>query len=106
MSTRSGEHPKQNPVESPECTDEYQRSNKMSGKPSENAEEEVADYQDDGDNYDDGDFTERGGEGVQAEDFNQSVAEMDEELEKLAKMQQQVEKQINSTSDKMDETSM
>jgi hypothetical protein len=74
-----------------------------------NQQEEVADYQDDEGYY--GEVgAEHEGAGVEGdgapEEFDQSVAEMDEELERLTKMQQQVESQINSASDKVDETSM
>lgn len=68
-------------------------------------QEEVADYHDD---EDCGNNAEQAGvtEDMEPEQFDQTVLEMDEELEKLSKMQQQVEQQITSASNKMDENSM
>lgn len=72
-----------------------------------NQEEEVADYQDDDNYYREGpEGQESSAESFEADGFNNSVAEMEEELENLTKMQQQVEKQITSASDKLDETSV
>lgn len=72
--------------------------------------EEVADYQDDEGYYDEEGNTAPGEtdgqQEVGADELNDSVAEMDEELERLTKMQQQVENQISSASDKVDEMSM
>lgn len=73
-------------------------------------EEEAVDYNEDvgeGELYDEG---VTGGDGteeeVEPEKFKMRVLEMEEELDKLSRMQAQVEKQISSTSDKMDESSM
>ena len=74
---------------------------------SDNQEEEVADYQDDDNYYREAvEGQENAGDSFEADGFNTSVAEMEEELENLTKMQQQVEKQITSASDKLDESSM
>jgi hypothetical protein len=70
--------------------------------------EEVADYQDDG-LYDETEtYNHEGGEGdgVEPEDFNARVQEMEDELEQVTKLQQQVEKELTSASDKIDENSM
>jgi hypothetical protein len=40
------------------------------------------------------------------EEMKQKVLEMEDELDKLTKMQQQVERQISSASDALDENSM
>lgn len=77
-------------------------------------EEDAVDYNEDdgtGELYDEGvtgDSNEGAGheDEVEPEKFKMRVLEMEEELEKLTKMQAQVEKQISSTSDKMDESSM
>lgn len=72
-----------------------------------NHEEEVADYQDEDEYYGEATGAEQeGANPVESGDFDQSVLEMDAELEKLNKMQQQVQKDIHSTSDTIDETSM
>ena len=47
-----------------------------------------------------------GSDEAEPEQFKMRVLEMEEELEKLTKMQQQVENQITSASDKIDENSM
>ena len=77
-------------------------------------EEEAVDYNEDdggGELYDEG--VTSGNDGIAAnedevepEKFKLRVLEMEEELDKLTKMQAQVEKQISSTSDKIDESSM
>lgn len=73
-------------------------------------EEEIADYQED-DLYG-GENTINGGEiaeshdEVEPEEMKKRVQEMEEELDKLTKMQQQVEQQITSASDRIDENSM
>lgn len=41
-----------------------------------------------------------------SEEMRRRVAEMEEELLKISNMQQQVERQINSAADKIDENSM
>jgi hypothetical protein len=46
------------------------------------------------------------GDGAEIEEMKKRVQEMEEEHEKLTKMQHQVEKQINATSDGIDENSM
>jgi hypothetical protein len=72
-----------------------------------NHEEEVADYQDEEEYYEETGGTEQeAADTLDNGDFDQSVLEMDAELEKLNKMQQQVQKDIHSTSDTIDETSM
>lgn len=72
-----------------------------------NQQEEVADYQDEEEYYGEMGGTEQeGADTLENGDFDQSVLEMDAELEKLNKMQQQVQKDIHSTSDTIDETSM
>jgi hypothetical protein len=68
-----------------------------------NQEEEVADYQDEDEYYG---TEQEATDTLENGDFDQSVLEMDAELEKLNKMQQQVQKDIHSTSDTIDETSM
>ena len=71
-------------------------------------EEENLDYEED-----DGQYEEGGGEGGETKDESQDpeamkrrVEEMENELEKLTKMQQQVERQINTAADKIDENSI
>lgn len=44
--------------------------------------------------------------GEDSEEMKRRVAEMEEELLKISNMQQQVERQINSAADKIDENSM
>lgn len=44
--------------------------------------------------------------GEDSEEMRRRVAEMEEELLKISNMQQQVERQINSAADKIDENSM
>jgi hypothetical protein len=56
-------------------------------------------------------FYEEGGEAegegdLGAEDISKKVEEMEEELEKITKMQQQVTDQLITTADKLDETSV
>lgn len=46
------------------------------------------------------------GDGAEIEEMKKRVQEMEEEHDKLTKMQQQVEKQINATSDGIDENCM
>lgn len=46
------------------------------------------------------------GDGAEIEEMKKRVQEMEEEHDKLTKMQHQVEKQINATSDGIDENSM
>lgn len=72
------------------------------------AEDDIADYQEDDQFYDNTTGQEHNEEEdyVDPEEMKQRVLEMEQELENLTNMQQQVEKQINSTSDKMDENSM
>lgn len=69
-------------------------------------EEENLDYEED-----DGQYEEGGGEGETKESqdpeaMKRRVEEMENELEKLTKMQQQVERQINTAADKIDENSI
>lgn len=68
-------------------------------------EEEVADYQEDDEfyQYTEGDQEENE---IDPEEMKKRVLEMEQELENLTSMQQQVEKQITSASDRMDENSM
>lgn len=68
-------------------------------------EEEVADYQEDDGFYQ---YTEGEQEEneIDPEEMKKRVLEMEQELENLTSMQQQVEKQITSASDRMDENSM
>ena len=68
-------------------------------------EEEVADYQEDDGfyQYTEGDQEENE---IDPEEMKKRVLEMEQELENLTSMQQQVEKQITSASDRMDENSM
>lgn len=73
--------------------------------------EEIADYRDDEVNEGFESTAPVSGDGsgvdaVEPEQFKQRVLEMEEELEKLTKMEQQVEKQITSATDKIDESSM
>ena len=73
-----------------------------------NNEADVADYQD-GEADEVYGTEEQNPEEVNAAEpdkFKQRVLEMEEELEKLTQMEQQVEKQITSASDKLDECSM
>lgn len=75
--------------------------------------EDVTDYQED-ELYGDEEFNQEeyqgeDGEGIeeiQSEEMKKRVLEMEEELDKLTKMQQQVEKQITSASDRLDENSI
>ena len=46
------------------------------------------------------------GDGAEIEEMKKRVQEMEEEHDKLTKMQHQVEKQINATSDGIDENAM
>ena len=70
-------------------------------------EEENLDYEED-----DGQYEEGGGEGETKDEsqdpeaMKRRVEEMENELEKLTKMQQQVERQINTAADKIDENSI
>lgn len=68
-------------------------------------EEDVADYQEDDGfyQYTEGDQEENE---IDPEEMKKRVLEMEQELENLTSMQQQVEKQITSASDRMDENSM
>lgn len=71
--------------------------------------DEIVDYQDDEGNevFEPTEPVSEGvADAVEPEQFKQRVLEMEEELEKLTKMEQQVEKQITSATDKIDETSM
>lgn len=71
--------------------------------------DEIVDYRDDEGNEDlqpSESFSGSNADAVEPEQFKQRVLEMEEELEKLTKMEQQVEKQITSATDKIDETSM
>lgn len=82
--------------------------------------EEEADYQEDendqyveeergdegNDDFDHGDGSKNEHEDIGSDEMQKRVQEMEEELEKLTKMQQQVDKQINSASDRLDENSM
>lgn len=73
------------------------------------AAEEVADYQEDelyeGDEmYDD--VIEEGDGGGEPEEMKKQVQEMEQELDKLNKIQQQVERQISNTADAIDEKSI
>lgn len=84
-------------------------------------EEEVADYQEDeNDQYlgdegvEEGNEEYENGDGLQnvndeeigPEEMKQRVQEMEQELEMLTKMQQQVDNQITSASDRLDDNSM
>ena len=75
-------------------------------------DEEVVDYQDDGNELYGDDATggdeqhDEAGDGAEPEEFNARVQEMEEELANLTKMQQQVESEITSASDRIDENSM
>jgi hypothetical protein len=74
----------------------------------------IADYQEDegaDELYGDegitgGDGTDAKEDGDEPEKMKARVLEMEEELNKLTEMQQQVEKQITSASDRIDENSM
>jgi hypothetical protein len=61
------------------------------------------DYGEEG-NFAEGD--EGGGEDLDPNDMKKKVEEMEEELEKLTKMQQQVTDQLVTAADKVDENSM
>ncbi len=84
-------------------------------------EEEVADYQEDendqylgdegaeegNDEYENGDGLQNiNDEEIGPEEMKQRVQEMEQELEMLTKMQQQVDNQITSASDRLDDNSM
>lgn len=76
-----------------------------------NQDEDVADYQEDENEYIEGgdenyETTKTGDEDLEPEEMKKRVLEMEEELEKLTQMQQQVEKQITTASDKLDESSI
>jgi len=75
-----------------------------------NQDEDVADYQEDENEYieggDDNYEAKTGVEDLEPEEMKKRVLEMEEELEKLTQMQQQVEKQITTASDKLDESSI
>lgn len=73
--------------------------------------EEVIDYQEEeyyeGEEYLEGEEGQQAqGEAVDPELMKKRVAEMEEELDQLTKVQLQVEKQISSASDSLDENSM
>lgn len=70
-------------------------------------QEEVADYQEDQDDYDE-EYVENGDadNDAEPEEMKRRVMEMEDELEKLTKMQEQTEKQLNSALDNLDENSM
>ena len=83
-------------------------------------EEEVADYQEDendqylDEGFEDGNEEYENAEGIKTanedevgpEEMKQRVQEMEQELEMLTKMQQQVDSQITSASDRLDDNSM
>jgi archaellum component FlaC len=82
-------------------------------KPGEERIPGTEDYQDDvnhdelygdGDDYEDG--GEGGGDDPELEDMKRRVEAMEEEQEKLSKLQQQVEKQLHSAADSIDENSV
>jgi hypothetical protein len=73
--------------------------------------EEVADYQDEEyeEEYDEGEYDEDQAGDVAAtepEEIRKRVKEMEDELDNLTKTQAEVEKQINSASDGIDENSV
>ena len=73
--------------------------------------EEVADYQDEEyeEEYDEGEYDEdQAGDttATEPEEIRKRVKEMEDELENLTKTQAEVEKQINSASDGIDENSV
>jgi len=73
--------------------------------------EEVADYQDEEyeEDYDEGEYDEdQTGDAAatEPEEIRKRVKEMEDELDNLTKTQAEVEKQINSASDGIDENSM
>jgi hypothetical protein len=78
------------------------------------AEDEIVDYQEDepgndlygGQNGLEVNNVEGGEEEVESDEMKKKVLEMEQELDQLTKMQQQVERQINTTSDRLDENSM
>ena len=71
-------------------------------------EEQVADYQEDDGfyQYNEAGEGQEGENEIDPEEMKKRVLEMEQELENLTSMQQQVEKQITSASDRMDENSM
>eukprot|EP01038_Epipyxis_sp_PR26KG_P009403 gene9403-12664_t len=75
-------------------------------------EEELADFQEDDDMYGDGVnnndsfYGNDGDADAEPEEINKRVQEMEQELDKLTKMQQQVDRQITSASDRIDENSI
>jgi predicted transcriptional regulator len=66
--------------------------------------EEVADYEDE--DYAEDEYEISDEKGADPEEMLGKVREMENELENLTKVQLQVEKQINSVSDALDENSM
>jgi archaellum component FlaC len=73
----------------------------------ETAETDEVDYYEEGQGDEDYEEGEGGEEGEdEPEDMNKRVLEMEDELNKLTEMQQQVERQIHSASDSLDENSV
>ncbi len=70
--------------------------------------EDVIDHQEDSDFYGEISQFERieSTEEIEPEEMQKRVLEMEDELEQLSKLQQQVENQISSAADKIDENSM
>ena len=64
------------------------------------------DYEEDDGVYEEGGDGEEAQKDEEPEAMKRRVEEMENELEKLTKMQQQVERQINSAADKIDENSI
>lgn len=62
-------------------------------------------YANEGDGEENGGYAD-GEEDPELEEMKRRVQEMEDEQEKLNKLQQQVEKQINSTADSIDENSV
>lgn len=64
-------------------------------------EEEVADFQED-----EGEYNEQADEGIQAEDVEESVRQMEAELEELTRNQEGITDRLAAAPDRLEENSM